>query len=434
MRLVYFTICARNYLAYALTLRASLLAAVPEATFVIFLADAPIDGAPPAPDIVDARALALPDHDDMAMRYDVMEFATAIKPFCFFHLFDRMGADRAIYLDPDIAVFAPLALVEERFAVGAEAVLIPHLRAPTPDDGEAPTTTEIWRSGAYNLGFIAFANQTEPRRFLDWWAGECALRCFSDPQRGLFVDQKFAEMVPSLVGRTTILRDPAYNVAYWNLHERRVTQDSAGRFLVDGAPLRFFHFSGVAPADSSVFSKHQTRFKIAELGAVKDLVEDYRARLADNGQARWSAVPYAFGSYTDGTPIPRAARRLYAREGARTTAPPFILNLDALNAPASDVDQSPARITRLMAQIWRDRPDLQEAFPLAAAAGRAGFQRWCLLHGASEAQLSSSMLAPAARSGAGRAISWAGAARRLLPASLRDALRRRSRARRDAER
>ncbi|MEX0644825.1 MAG: hypothetical protein WD076_05915 [Parvularculaceae bacterium] len=444
MTLAYFTICARNYLAYALTLRASLLAAVPGAQFYIFLADEPVAGGDPCDGIIPAAALAgfaafssdqpettssqsapaRADYADMAFRYTVMEFNTAVKPFAFAHLFDRLGVDAAIYLDPDILVLRPLEAVTDALAAGAEAIFTPHLTAPLAD-GLSPSDEDIARAGVFNLGFAAFANRPEARAFIRWWAGRCATDCFVDLERGLFVDQKFCERAPSMIEKTAILADPGLNVAYWNLKHRPVARGPDG-WTAAGAPLVFFHFSGVVPGDPTVFSKHQNRFSPKDLGPGRALFAEYLARLEANGHKRWRDVPYAYDRYTDGTPIPPAARRLYARGGgaaSRSFSPLpftgegdarlgesarsdkralFAPNYDALNALSADVVQDEgAPVTLFMREVWLGRADLQAAFPLSSASGRRGFCRWFILNGEKEARASEILLAPARAAGAG---------------------------------
>ena len=83
MKKAYFTICAKNYLAYALSLRDSLTVAEPNARMFIVLADTPLADVSPVPDILSVDAFDIPNLEQMAYRYSVTEFATAIKPFCF---------------------------------------------------------------------------------------------------------------------------------------------------------------------------------------------------------------------------------------------------------------------------------------------------------------------------------------------------------------
>jgi len=396
MKTAFFTICARNYLAYALTLRESLLAQHAGAAFFIVLADAPVEGAAPVEGIIGAEDLALPDFDDMAFRYTVMEFATAVKPFAFRRLF-AMGFEAAVYLDPDILVTAGLDPVRDALEAGAEAALTPHMLAPFADDAR-PTDRDILASGVFNLGFAAFRATPSARAFLDWWAERLAKDCFADPAAGLFVDQRFADLAPAFIERLAILRDRGLNVAYWNLHERPLSRDATGALAAGGARLRFFHFSGVVPGDASVFSKHQTRWAPKDLGPGRALLEDYLGRLCANGHEKWSKTPYAYDLYTDGSRIPAPARRLYAR-GALVKKDRFAPDRDFLNAPAEGVAQDEGAITRLMAEIARARPDVGALHPLSHAQGRAGFRRWFALHGAGEYALDPAYVAPALAGG-----------------------------------
>ena len=425
MNTAYFTICSRNYLAHALTLRDSLLAAKPGAKFRIFLADEPIEGTPPCEGIIQAADLNLPDYSDMTFRYTVMEFNPAIKPFCFEYLFDREGAEHVVYLDPDILVLRPLEHVTEALANGADAVLTPHITAPPPEDGKTPSDLDLLRSGTYNLGFAAFANRPETRRFIRWWARKCETKCVSDLAQGLFVDQKFAEFVPSFVERTIILRHPGYNAAYWNLTEREITREDNG-WHAAGAPLHFFHFSGVVPEDRSVFSKHQERFTINSIGAANLLLQEYLDRLAHNRAAAWSDVSYGYDQFSDGTLIPTEARRVYMRDKASGRTPvPFRADYERLNARSPLVDQDPGiPITAFMEEVWRGRPDLQSAFPLSSTKGRKSFHRWFLSNAEQEHRASVLLRAPARASGVGSGESTLRAIFGCLPRPVQRIMRR----------
>jgi len=392
MKTGYFTICSRNYLAYALTLRDSLRRVAPERTFTIFLADAALPGkAPEGVDLIPVSGLPIEDLDDMAWRYNVVEFNTAVKPFCFDDMFDQRGYDAAVYLDPDIQVFAPLTAVEEALAGGASGVLTPHIRAPLMDDG-TPSDIDLMRSGTFNLGFAAFSNVPEARDFIRWWGGKLRTHCYIDLNNGLFVDQRFVDFAPSFIERLTVLRDPGYNVAYWNLANRPVRNDASG-WTAGGQPLAFFHFSGVSPSAPDVFSKHQSRFGMTDIGDAAELVRDYLASLAANGQAEWSTIPYAYGTFATGELVSDPMRRGPPADPGDPFAAP---NHAYWNAPSERVDQSPGQlITRLMHAIYAARPDLQEKFPLSTASGRRDFHAWFIAHGAREYRIGESSLAAA---------------------------------------
>lgn len=386
MRIAYFTICSANYLAYARTLYASLSAADPRAGehFHLFLADEALPETVSASlgfPAIEARELDLPHIWDMAMRYSIMEFNTAIKPDCFLHLFDTLGYDAAVYLDPDILVVKQLTHVEEALEAGADLVLTPHACAPL-EDGFDPDDRRLLQTGSYNLGFAGFANSASSRAFLGWWSRRLAADCRVDLQNGLFVDQKFMDLAPCYVDRTAILRHKGYNAAYWNLSERPVTEQG-GHLLAGGEPLHFFHFSGVVPQDRSVFSKHQNRFERKDIGApLCGLLDSYLDRLAAFGHAELKALPYAYGAYTDGTPIPDIVRKAFARShaaGVRERASVFAPRFDYLDRPAPGAPKDAANpITVLMHEIWLAREDLQAAFPLTQKAGRREFTQWFL--------------------------------------------------------
>ena len=66
------------------------------------------------------------------------------------------------------------------------------------------------------------------------------------------------DLVPGLVSDYAVVRDPEFNLAYWNLHAHRLHWDGRG-YSVDGRPLAFFHFSGFVPDEPELLSRHQTR-------------------------------------------------------------------------------------------------------------------------------------------------------------------------------
>ena len=378
---VFFTIASRNYLAYAITLMQSVAAHYPDAPRYLILADrADDDSLVGVPfETIAAEALALPDFDAFAFRYTIMEFNTAIKPYAFAHLRRRHPAAGIVYLDPDVLVVEPLTEVETAFAGGALAVLTPHLVDPVDDDRQ-PGEREILVSGTYNCGFVAIGVHAEADRLIAWWADRLEFGAFSDTAAGLFTDQKWIDLVPGLFPQVHILRDRGYNLAYWNLSQRPVTQH--GPYWYAGRQrLAFVHFSGVDVDHPAQFSKHQNRHTRATIGKLRPLYAEYLDRLAANGHARHRSKPYAFGRFADGEPICDPVRAVYRRYfdkgAAQPQRDPFSMDRGLYDLPCDELPvRADAPITRLMYAAWMLRADLRHAFDLVQPEGRRGFIRW----------------------------------------------------------
>ena len=192
----------------------------------------------------------------------------------------------------------------------ADLVLTPHLLAPLEDQCR-PGELQIRQCGAYNLGFCAVRASANTRRFLGWWQQKLATQCIVDLKRGIFVDQSWIDLAPGLFAGVAILRHPGYNVAYWNIAQRKLAKQASGAWLAGGSPLTFFHFSGLDAAHPEGFSRHQDRFTLSTLGVARELVLDYVARLDANGALRYARLPYGYGALADGTPIRDEMRRIY---------------------------------------------------------------------------------------------------------------------------
>ncbi|MFE3782048.1 hypothetical protein ACFXPA_28175 [Amycolatopsis sp. NPDC059090] len=110
------TIVARNYVPAARVLARSYLEHHPGGRFVIAVIDAPREQSDRAGDgltVVGPAAFGI-DEDDylrMATAYSVTELATSVKPYLLRELLKESEA--AIYLDPDIELFAPIPEVAE---------------------------------------------------------------------------------------------------------------------------------------------------------------------------------------------------------------------------------------------------------------------------------------------------------------------------------
>lgn len=320
-----FTIVSRNYFAYARTLGESLAASNPDVHFHVLVVDREdhaFEADHPDQRITWVEDLGIPDFERVAFKYDILELNTNVKPTFARRLLQEH--DKVVYLDPDIYVYSSLRTIFNLLDDHA-VVLTPHITHPI-DDTALPGEQEFMTSGIYNLGFAAFNRSDEAAGLLAWWERRCLNLAYNEQAQGLFVDQKWMDFAPALCPTTAILRQPQYNMAYWNLHEREVLWVD-GVPTISGQPLAFFHFSGLPQPDDDRVSKYQTRFRLAQRPDLGPLFETYRARLAGNGHLEYLKLPYSFGAFSNGIPVTGVARRVAAgTPGFDRVASPFDAN------------------------------------------------------------------------------------------------------------
>jgi len=294
---VAFTICSRNFLAQAQVLHDGLRRHHPGIAFHVALCDeangVDLDAMPFEMLLLDE--LGIPHLADMVERYNITELNTAIKPFAFLSLFERYPGATVVYFDPDILVASRLEELEGLLRDGADCVLTPHLCEPA--EFAEMDDSKMLRYGIYNLGFCALRDTPEVRRVVAWWGRRLEAQCVIDLPSGLFVDQKWADLLPAFIGRTAILRHPGYNVAYWNLSQRTLRAPAPGTdgdWRVNGEPLRFFHFSGSVVDEPTQFSRHSQQFRTGTQRDVALLFEHYCSEVYRFGRPDYRSIPYGF--------------------------------------------------------------------------------------------------------------------------------------------
>jgi glycosyltransferase involved in cell wall biosynthesis/2-polyprenyl-3-methyl-5-hydroxy-6-metoxy-1,4-benzoquinol methylase len=398
------TIIACNYLPFARVLADSFRAHHPDGRFTILLIDDE-QGAfsPPAEPSIEWRRLADIglERDEirrLAGIYDVTELATAVKPVLLRRLLDE-GRGEVIYLDPDIRIYETLDEIA-RLSAEHGIVLTPHSMQPYPNDERQIDNLFILAAGVYNLGFIGVGTKARP--FLDWWWDRTRREALIDPSKMMFTDQRWVDFVPSFFEHH-ILKDPGYNVAYWNLHARDFKHEG-GRYTVDGAPLRFFHFSGFDPRKPWLLSKHQgdrPRVLLSERPALAQICGEYRRELEACGANANGRPPYGWDRLPSGMALTPRMRRLYRSAlvdaeqlGTPEPAGPFDEARPEdfvrwLNSPAKN---GPRTLSRYLYSIYADRPDLRVAFPDIHGTHAAAFAEWIWTDGAQQENIPDDLL------------------------------------------
>ncbi len=406
------TIAARNYLASVALLASSLKRVHPEAELNVVL--------------LDASAAELADYarrwnwisfrsvfdlgidpellDRMLTAYSITELATAVKPFLLRSLLAT--EEVALYLDPDIEVFASLGPLVET-ARSSSLALTPHVLEVTPRDFRDTSEEAFLTTGQFNLGFIGVGPGSGP--FLDYWAERLERYAIIEFSKGYFTDQKWVDAVPSLFPHE-LIRDPGSNVAYWNLHQRTLSEGDAG-IEVNGQPLRFFHYSGHDAGHPEILSKYAplSRIDVTSDPVLRQMLRDRAERIHS---LEVPTPPYGFDRLVDGRRLSPELRRGYwwAWEDATRAQVPMPPAPSWATGETASFDSYLAHharcgLPRQALLWWRGSDEARRLFPDPERARTEAFAAWLrrqegFLEGAGE-EVRRSVEAVAARNGAG---------------------------------
>lgn len=312
------SVCTSNYLPFARTLVADLRRHHPGAHLFVLVVDLEdvagheIDGA----ELRAGRELVGSDLGYLLLKFDAFEASCAFKPWVVEYLLETRGFESVVYVDTDILVTAPLSSLLDGLA-SHDFVVTPHVLSGLPDPELSylrPGMGDIALAGHLNAGLFGARRGPEVLRFIAEWR-----RLSSGPgaflaSLGSRTEQQAFNFVTSLVPRVLVLRDPAVNVAYWNLHDRSLagpSADSPSGFTVDGRPLVAFHFSGYSPARPRILSRYDTRHSLQCLPTVWALAERYRARLIANGWTEEGSARYPRAHLPSGIPLTPTLREVF---------------------------------------------------------------------------------------------------------------------------
>lgn len=294
---VAFTICSNNYLAKARVTTETFLLKHPDYQCFIFLVDtfvSEIDYHVFGKAEVIAIKDIVPDIEALAIKYNIIELNTAVKPAVFSYLFERYQSSHIFYLDPDLMIFDRFKEIEELFETeNYNLIITPHGCSPI-DDGKVPSEIHLSTYGLYNLGFLAVRNSPESQRFLAFWHERLMKYCYIDPEHGMFTDQLWVNYAPIYFDGVHIFKHLGYNVANWNLYERKVEKIGDAYFVNGSVKLRFFHFSHYKFTDPYMISYKQNRHTIEEFEDLRTIIDVYQSKLIDYKHDFHSTIPCSY--------------------------------------------------------------------------------------------------------------------------------------------
>jgi hypothetical protein len=244
MKRVYCTHFDSNYLAQGLTMIESLRRVDREATVFVLALD---DAAWVVLEDLSIEGVTLLEPEALAKRCPELKkavkgrsqwaaYATG-KPQLVRLVLEEAAAAWVVYVDADLWFCSSLGPIWEELGE-ASVGLSPHRFAPG-NEGLA-----IY--GQYNAGFVCFRADEVGRRCAEDWARDCREWCSEETlPDGRFMNQGYLNAWPRRFRGVREIAHPGVNLAPWNAGGHELGLDGAGRVVVDGSELIFYHFSGV---------------------------------------------------------------------------------------------------------------------------------------------------------------------------------------------
>jgi len=282
------TVAAVNYLPFVLVLARTLHESMPAARLCVLVTDVTPtvlkdirDQFGPVIEFICCDDLGFEMIEQFRQYYTILEFNSACKVLALDYQIRVRGEPECFFIDPDMFVlgdFTDLVRAQNR-----DIVVTPHITKPYPDDGEFPVNAEMAASGFVNGGFIYVRNSEPSMVILDWLVRQTRYNWFVAPSFGMYADQHWLSMLLFVFEETTgLLRDSTVNIAYWNLHERQLSNvdDTIMVGENEQQPALLFHFSGFTTPNDGRLSKHsRRRFDTETEHVIAGLINNYKLRL-----------------------------------------------------------------------------------------------------------------------------------------------------------
>ncbi|MEM7583592.1 MAG: glycosyltransferase family 4 protein [Acidobacteriota bacterium] len=384
------SVCTRSHLHLSRAMVASLAAVHPEMPIFVLLLDGDESERQliPGARVLLARDLEFPEPYDL-LKLTAFQACAASKAPLIVRLIDE-GASAVVFLDSDIQVYSPLRNLLAPLA-DADLVAVPHMREPFPPHAwERPTFEQITQAGVFNSGLFAVRGSAAGRRFMRQWGDMLRDHGAFGTDFQAIHEQRGFNWAAAFVEHLHVVRSPAVNVAYWNLHERalkRVSQDATECWKVDGEPLESFHFSGFQLERPDRISQYDGRHPSWSHGEISRLLADYAEQLRAHGAEARGRRAYRFDRFPSGIAIDARMRHLFNR---------YELHLWCDLDPFTEAGErhycqtlllpdarGKSLLPLLLQQIWWERADLRASMPDVDLDPRP-LLRWFAEHGARE--------------------------------------------------
>lgn len=154
-------------------------------------------------------------------------FRWALKPIFITYLLKK-GFEKVIFLDPDVFFVGKYDFLFDHLN-HSSVLLTPHWSNIEAEDLEN-SLIYLMRNGLFNAGFVGVSQKGIPA--MQWWAEACHFKIDRQKELGIFVDQKYLDILPIEFPETVILQHRGCNIACWNMNSNKRTLVN-GKLLIN---------------------------------------------------------------------------------------------------------------------------------------------------------------------------------------------------------
>ncbi len=299
-----------------------------------------------------------------------------------------------LHLPASAWVLGPLELVES--ALRERPVLLaPRTSSDVPDDGLAPTPTQLERAGRIDETIIGVDGSAAAGGFLEWWAAhvEATIGSLDGTHVGARPEDRpwlgrLLELAPARFA-TAMLDEPGCNLSMWNLHERSLGRAPEG-VVVDGRPARFMNLPGFEPDRPHRLSALASRVRVSRSPVLRELCVEYAQELRRAGWEDSDLRRDVGRRLADGTVYDDSLRALYARSLALGERFEDLFSEQGTSAfmrwlAGLAPEGGEHGVTRyVFYRVAHERPDVLRAYPDLDGADGPGYVAWCWAFGRNE--------------------------------------------------
>ena len=152
-------------------------------------------------------------------------FRWALKPVFIGYLLEK-SFTKVLFADPDLYFVSNFEFLFAELDK-SNVLLTPHWANIDPVDNE-DSLLAVLKGGLYNAGFIGVNKNGADA--MAWWAGLCHYKTEDLTGLGLFVDQKYLDILPVQFENVQVIKHRGCNLASWNI-------DTSKREVVNGKLL-----------------------------------------------------------------------------------------------------------------------------------------------------------------------------------------------------